>query len=92
MDNNGFNGVIEDIFDPDQMACQKSADLDLQCFQNMIYVGLVWQRVNIYNIVLIKLMSMASCMISMNWIPGLKCYQINKQTSLKQEFVPKLRM
>ena len=31
------NGV-----DPDQLASQKPADLDLHCFQNCIYPDFVW--------------------------------------------------
>ena len=28
--------------DPDQMATEKPADLDLHCFQNMKYPGVAW--------------------------------------------------
>ena len=34
--------------DPDQLASQKPADLDLHCFQNRIYPG----RYSLYNIIL----------------------------------------
>ena len=30
------------IVDPDQLASEKPADLDLQCFQNRIYMDLAW--------------------------------------------------
>ena len=46
INNNGFNGVIENIVDSDH---QKLADLDLQCYQNKIYQGSAGQGVNSRN-------------------------------------------
>ena len=33
---------VKNSVNPDQLAFQKSADLDLHCFQNKIYAGLAW--------------------------------------------------
>ena len=33
---------VENSVDPDQLASEKPADLDLHCFQNRIYPGLTW--------------------------------------------------
>ena len=42
--NSEFNGVIENIVFPDQMAL---SDLDLQCFQNRIYSASAGQGLNL---------------------------------------------
>ena len=34
-----FTSRVENIVDPDQLASQKPADLDLLCFQNGIYLS-----------------------------------------------------
>ena len=36
-----FTGRVENSVDPDQLASQKPADLDLHCFQNRQYLGSV---------------------------------------------------
>ena len=36
---------VEDSVDPDQLASQKPADLDLHCFQKQDISGLSWTRV-----------------------------------------------
>ena len=36
--------IVKNSVDPDQLALQKPADLDLHCFQNRIYLGSVWAR------------------------------------------------
>ena len=38
--------VVENIVDPDQLASQKPADLDLHCFRNRRYPALAWERGN----------------------------------------------
>ena len=37
-----FTSKGENSVDPDQLASQKPADLDLHCFQNWIYPTLAW--------------------------------------------------
>ena len=38
-----FTSRVGNSVDPDQLASQKPADLDLHCFQNRIQPGLVWK-------------------------------------------------
>ena len=42
-----FTGRVENSVDPDQLASEKSADLDLHCFQNKIYID-VYVKDNYY--------------------------------------------
>ena len=37
-----FTSRVGNSVDPDQLASEKPADLDLHCFQNRIYLGLAW--------------------------------------------------
>ena len=37
-----FRGRVENSFDPDQLASEKPADLDLHCFQKRIHLCLAW--------------------------------------------------
>ena len=34
-----FTNILENSVDPDQLASEKTADLNLHCFQNQIYLG-----------------------------------------------------
>ena len=38
-----FTSRVENSVDPDQLASEKPADLDLLCFQNSICAGLAWR-------------------------------------------------
>ena len=38
----GLTSRVENSVDPDQLASEKPADLDLYCFQNNIYPCLTW--------------------------------------------------
>ena len=46
MENIAYPVLSENSADPDQLASEKPADLDLYCFQNRIYLGFNMVRVN----------------------------------------------
>ena len=41
-----LSSCFENTVDPDQLASEKPADLDSQCFQNGIYLGSAWEGLN----------------------------------------------
>ena len=44
---NLFTTRVKSRVDPDQLASEKPADLDLHCFQNRIQPGSAWRGLNI---------------------------------------------
>ena len=44
---NAFTSRVEKRVDPDQLASEKPADLDLECFQKRMYQGPAWQGLNL---------------------------------------------